>query len=343
MITTHLLRPEEIVIEEVDRPVPGEREVLIRVCNVGICGSDIHAYYGRHPYINLPIIQGHEFSGKIAGLGPEVQNISMGERVTVVPMLHCRQCTNCLRGEYNRCSELRFIGCQSTGAMAEYVVVPEDKCVSLPDEIDYETGALIEPLAVAIHAVTIAGLQNGDNLVVMGSGTIGLMTLLAARAMGAGRILQTDILPHRLSLAQDFFADIVCNTASRSWVDDMNQSFGPEGADIIFECVGASETIQEAIQYAPRGKKIIIVGVFSQNIPINIGYVQDHELEIRGVAGYTIRDFLTAIRLITERKIQAELLRRMITDRFSLRDIWEAYKHIERNQRSVLKVMLNVS
>jgi len=336
MITTHLLHPEEVILEEVERPKPKEHEVLIKVHNIGICGSDIHAYYGRHPYISLPIIQGHEFSGEISELGSGVGGISIGDRVTAVPMLHCRQCPNCLRGEYNRCSELRFIGCQATGAMAEYVVVHEDKIVLLPEEIDDEAGALIEPLAVGIHGIAVGGLQEGQNVIIMGAGTIGLMTLLASRAIGARIILQTDILQNRLSLAKELGAD-------RVYLEDgKKQNYSLENVDIIFECVGAAETIQDAIQYAPRGCRIVIIGVFSKNIPVNIGYIQDHELEVRGVAGYTIRDFETAIRLIVEKKIKLDQLKKVITNRFPLHQIKDAYKHLEQNLHSTLKVMLEV-
>jgi len=342
MITTHLIQPEEVVIEDVEQPIPKKHEVLIKVHNIGICGSDIHSYYGKHPYIHCPIIQGHEFSGEIAGLGPGVRGISIGERVTAVPILHCRQCENCKQGDYNRCSELQFIGCQTTGAMAEYVTISEDKVVTLPEGIDYEIGALIEPLAVGVHGVTIGNLQKGYKVVVLGAGTIGLMTMLAARAMGVTSIVQTDLLDKRLSLAQELGADFICNVTSNRWDEIMKQSFGSEGANIIFECVGASKVIQEAIQYAPRGCKIIIIGVFSESIPINVGYIQDHELEIRGVVGYTIRDFETAIRLIIEKKIETEQLSKLITNRFPLRKLKEAYKYIERNQPTVLKVMLEV-
>jgi len=342
MITTHLLCPEEVVIKEVEKPMPEEQEVLIKVHNVGICGSDIHAYYGKHPYIHLPIVQGHEFSGEISTLGPDVEGLNRGERVTVVPMLHCRICDNCSRGEYNRCPDLRFIGCQTTGAMAEYVVVPSDKVVRLPEEIDYEVGALIEPLAVGVHGVNIGGVKEGDSVIIMGAGTIGLMTMLAARAVGAKVILQTDLDDKKLSTAENLGADFVCNASKNAWWETMTESLGQKGANMMFECVGAPQTIRESIQYAPRGCRIVIIGVYSEDVPVNIGFIQDHELEVRGVAGYTIRDFETAVRLIVEEKITIQQLKKLITKRFPLKKVKEAYKYIEQNQPSVLKVMLEV-
>lgn len=342
MITTHLIRPEEVIIEEVEQPVPKEHEVLIKVHNIGICGSDIHAYYGKHPYIHLPIIQGHEFSGEIAALGPEVQGFTVSERVTVVPMLHCRHCSNCERGDYNRCSELKFIGCQTTGAMAEYIIVPDDKVVLLPEEVDYEVGALIEPLAVGVHGVTIGGIKKGDKVVVIGAGTIGLMTLLAAKAMGAKNVLQTDLDDKKLALAHELGADFTCNVSKKSWWEVMYESFGSNGADIILECVGSPQAIQEAIQHASRGARIIIIGVFTKEVPLNVGFIQDHELELRGVVGYTIRDFKTALQLIQKNNIQIEPLKIVIMKRFPLQKVKEAYKFIEHNQPSVLKVMLEV-
>ncbi len=342
MITTHLLRPEEIIIEEVEQPVPERHEVLVKVHNVGICGSDIHAYYGKHPFIKLPIIQGHEFSGEAAGLGAEAEGVTVGERVTVVPMLHCRLCYNCRQGQYNRCPELKFIGCQTTGAMAEYVVVPDDKIVPLPEVIDYETGALIEPLAVGVHGAAIGSIGKGDNVIIIGSGTIGLMTMLSARAMGANALLLTDIDDKKLTLAKSLGADFVCNVSRNEWQKVMEHSFGSEGANVIFECVGTPQTIREAIHYAPIGCRIVVIGVFSEDVPLNIGYIQDHELEVLGIAGYTIRDFKKAVQLIVENEISIHRLKKLIMERFPLKKIKEAYKYIEQNQPSVLKVMLEV-
>lgn len=342
MITTHLIRPEEIIIEEVDQPVPNEHEVLIKVHNIGICGSDIHAYYGKHPYIHLPVIQGHEFSGEVAALGPGVQGFAVNERVTVVPMLHCRHCPNCERGDYNRCPELQFIGCQTTGAMAEFVVVPDDKVVSLPEEVDYEAGALIEPLAVGVHGVTIGGIKKGDRVVIIGAGTIGLMTLLAAKAMGAKSVLQTDLDDKKLALARELGADFTCNVTKKSWWEVMSESYGSNGADVILECVGSPQAIQEAVQYASRGARIIIIGVFTTEIPLNVGFIQDHELELKGVVGYTIKDFKTALLLIQKGNIQVDPLKILIMKRFPLQKVKEAYKFIEHNQPSVLKVILEV-
>ena len=342
MITTRLIRPKEVIIEEVDQPIPKENEVLIKVQNIGICGSDIHAYYGKHPYIHLPIVQGHEFSGEIAGLGSNLVDFNVGERVTVVPMLHCRRCTNCIKGEYNRCPELKYIGCQTTGAMAEYIAVPADKVVFIPEEIDYEAGALIEPLAVGIHGTSIGNIRKNDKVVILGAGTIGLVTMLAARAAGAGYILIVDLDDKKLSLAQTLGADFMCNALNTKWWEVMEQSFGPDGANVIFECVGVPQTIREAVQYAPRGAKLVVIGVFSEKVSINIGFVQDHELQIRGVAGYTIRDFESAIKLITEKKISIHLLKKLIMERFPLKKIKEAYKYIEQNQPSVFKVLIEV-
>jgi L-iditol 2-dehydrogenase len=343
MLTTHLLRPEHVELEEAPVPKPQPGEALIHVKNVGICGSDIHAYYGKHPYIDLPIIQGHEFSGEIATLGSGVKGPPVGTRVTVVPMLHCRQCKNCRNGDYNRCAELKFIGCQTTGAMAEFVVVPEDKIIPLPDSIDDETGALIEPLAVGLHGANIGKVCQGSGVVIMGAGTIGLMTTLAVRALGASVILQTDLEDSKLAVASKLGADHTVNISNGSWQEAMQQAFGREGPDIMIECAGVPAAVQNAVKDAPRGCRIVLVGVYPEpQIPVNLGFVQDHELELRGVAGYTIREFRQAIDLVKAGKITVDNLKGIISARYPLKQAAEAYTFIESSRASVLKVMLAV-
>jgi len=163
---------------ESPRPSPGPDEILVAVARVGICGSDLHAYHGRHPFIQLPVVPGHEFAGAVVEVGANVHDFVPGQRVTVEPSLVCGVCHNCTRGRYNICERLRVIGCQTTGALGEYLAVPASKTLLLPDSVTWDQAVMVEPLAVAVHAVRLARFQSvqpGANVLILGAGTIGLM------------------------------------------------------------------------------------------------------------------------------------------------------------------------
>lgn len=340
MLRSNLVQPEKVILEEVKKPKPKKNEVLIATKTCGICGSDVHAYYGKHPFIHCPIVQGHEFSGVIAELGPGIKGFKIGQAVTVVPLITCGKCYNCKRGDYNRCTTLKFIGCQTNGAMGEFVSVPASMVVPLPKEIDFDIGALIEPLAVGIHAVRRSNLEKNSTVLVLGAGPIGLVTMEAAKAFGAKKVVVSDKIPFRLNMAKRLGADGVINVGKETLTAGVKKYFGEDGVDIIFECVGAAQTIQQAIEVARKGSQIIVVGVFGIEVPVKVGFIQDHELEVRGTAGYVKEDFEEAIRLIQKKKVSVQPL---ITDIFPLKDIAQAYKKIEQNRDQSIKVLIQVN
>ncbi len=330
--------PLDVRLRQAPRPVPGPDEVLIAVARVGICGSDLHAYHGRHPFINLPVVPGHEFAGTIAEAGANVHNLAPGQRVTVEPSLVCGACTNCTHGRYNICEHLRVIGCQTDGALAEYLAVPAVKVLPLPDSLTWDQAALLEPLAVAIHAVRVARFQPGANVLILGAGTIGLMVLQAARAFGAERVVITDLIPHRLALALGLGAERAVNPAQADLAQVLEETFGPPRADVTFECVGVAATVREAVRGARKGTRIVLAGVFAEEMPLNLGLVQDRELELVGTLMYAGDDFATAIWLVEEGRVRAEPL---ITHRFPLDRIAEAFATADDRERA-LKVLVEV-
>jgi len=339
MIRANLVAPKQFVIEEVPIPEPAANEVLIRVKNCGICGSDVHAYHGRHPFISCPIVLGHEFSGVIEGLGPgaEAYGLSRGQRVTVEPNLVCGKCYNCRIGRYNICDELKVIGCQSTGAYAEYLIVPAAKVVPLADSVSFEHGAMIEPLAVGVRAYRRAGVGPGDRILIIGAGTIGLMTLMAAKAQGA-QVMISDLVPFRLDVAKKLGADAVVNSGEENLAEAIRR-FAPYGMDAIIECVGAAATIRQAVELARKGSRIVIVGVASGDVPVPMSLVQDRELEIVGDLMYTREEFDLAQRLVVEGKTNFPLV---LSKTFALTEVAEAFRYIQANEKTTLKVMLNI-
>jgi L-iditol 2-dehydrogenase len=338
MKQVELSAPESVRLIEVPRPSPGPDELLIAVAQVGICGSDIHAYHGKHPFIQLPVIPGHEFAGTVVEVGPDVRGFDPGQRVTVEPSLVCGQCYNCTHGRYNICEHLEVIGCQTTGAMADYVTTPAAKAFLLPDDVTWDQAALVEPLAVAVHAVRVAQVRAGANLLILGAGTIGLMALQAAKAMGAGDVIITDLLQDRLDLALQLGADKAVNPATSDLVPVLEETFGPQRADVIIECVGVAATARDAIGVARKGTRIVLAGVFEEEVSVNLGLVQDRELELVGTLMYVKEDFATALELLRDGKVQADPL---ITHRFPLDQAAEAFVAAD-SREDALKVLIEV-
>ena len=206
-------KPFEITVEEVPTPVPGPDELLIQVKASAICGSDMKAYEGKHPLIRLPIILGHEFSGVIVEKGSRVDGFRVGERVVVEPSSVCGQCFFCQRMQYSLCDNLKQLGHQLPGSFAEYTVAKARFTYLLPDSTPFEKGALTQPLAISIHALYRAGIRKGQTVLILGTGTIGLLMLQLALQMGA-RVFASDLVDFKLEKAKALGAHQVWNGSS---------------------------------------------------------------------------------------------------------------------------------
>lgn len=332
-----LEQPEKIIFREVEKPVISDREVLIRVKQIGICGSDIKAYYGKHPYIKCPIVQGHEFSGVVAAKGRKVEGLKLDDKVTVRPQLVCGRCYLCKRGDYHICQNLKVIGCQAEGAAQEYLKVDMDLVVKLPRKMSFEEGAMVEPVAVAVHALGKASRVKGCKILVLGAGTIGNLTAQVARALGARSVMITDLSSYRLKIARECGIDHMVDVSRTSLSEQLEKSFGPGGADLILECVGAESTINQAIEVARKGTEIIVVGVFDEKPRTDVGLVQDKELKLLGSLMYKAEDYQTAIRLINSGRVR---LKPLMSRTFSFEDYPEAYRFLEKSGDRVMKVFI---
>lgn len=329
-----------IVIEEAPKPEPGPREVLIKVAVAGICGSDLHAFEGKHPFVKPPIVLGHEFSGMIVELGDEVEGeyYQVGQRVTVEPSITCGQCYNCRNGRYNICDKLQVIGSQISGGYATYVKVPAANVLPLGDDLTFEDGAMIEPLAVAVHAGHLGKVMPGDHIAIIGAGTIGLLLAQVAKAKGA-KVAISDIVDSRLELAAQLGVD-ACINPTQANIEEELKKFAPNGADIIFECVGSSFTLRQSIEIARKGSRVVIVGVAEGDVSLPVHYIQDRELEILGDLMYTRKDFDEALKLVRTGQVN---LNPLITKSFPLVEANEAFEYVLANPKNTLKVFLVVS
>ena len=336
----NLIQPQQLVKEEVPAPQPGPGEVVIAVKSVGICGSDIHAYYGKHPYISCPIVPGHEFAGVVTQVGDVVDEAWLGQRVTALPSLVCGKCHNCRTDRFNICQELKVIGCQSDGALAEFVKAPADKLFPLPEDMSWEEATLVEPLAVGVHAVRTAGDVVGQRVVVYGGGTIGLMVMQVAKAYGAKEVILSEPDAFRRSLAQKLGADHVIDPTSVQPSKWLHDKFGPEGVDLSFECVGIEATVNQAILSNRKGTTIVIVGVFSNPVMVDMGLVQDRELRLLGTLMYTKTDFTEAIKLLSQGKVQGLPL---VTHRLDFDDATQAFEIIEKEKGNCIKILIKAA
>ncbi len=339
MIQQVMTEPGKIVFREMETPKPSRGEVLVRVKRIGICGSDIHVWDGEHKGIGYPVTQGHEVSGMVEALGEGVGAFYIGQKVTIEPQIVCGKCYLCRHGKYNLCENLKVMGFQTTGAASEYITAPAGRVTALPDDMSYDEGAMIEPLAVTVHAVKRFAPIAGTKAAVLGCGPIGILLAQSLKAIGAAKVLVTDINDYRLALAKQCGANYAVNTEKEDFGEAMVRYFGPDKADVIYDCAGNDITIGQAIRYARKGSKIILVAVFAKEAHVDLFTLNDHELDLDTTMMYRHEDYEDAIRLVNEGKIQ---LQPLISRHFPFRKYAEAYRYIKQNRESTMKVLIEV-
>lgn len=332
--------PGVIEFREIPKPVSKAGEVLIKIIRIGICGSDIHVYHGKHPFTRYPVTQGHEVSGEIVGLGEGVTGFSIGQKVTIEPQVVCGKCYPCRHGKYNLCEELKVMGFQTTGAGSEYFAVDARKVTLLPDNMSYDEGAMIEPLAVTVHAAKRFPELNGARVAILGSGPIGILLAQSCKALGAAQVMVTDISDYRLELAKKCGADFTVNTGSRDFGQAMLEYFGPDKADVIYDCAGNDTTMGQAIKYARKGSTIILVAVYAGMANVDLAVLNDHELCLDTTMMYRHEDYVDAIRLTAEGKIN---LKPLMSRHFAFQDYLEGYKYIDENREKTMKILIDIN
>ena len=330
--------PGQIIFNEISVPVPEAGEVLLRIQRIGVCGSDVHVYHGKHPYTNYPVVQGHEYSASIEGVGEGVTGLAPGMKVTSMPQIVCGECAPCQRGDYHICDHLKVEGFQAPGCGQELWVTEAKKIIQLPDSFSYEQGAMVEPVAVATHAVTRAGDVHGRRVVVLGAGPIGNLVAQVASSCGA-EVLITDVSQFRLEVAEKCGLANVANASQESLQEAAQRIFGQQGFEIAFECVGVEATISAAIASIQKGGIIIVVGVFGDKPRLDLGLVQDRELSMRGTLMYKREDYQRAVELIHSGGVKTTPL---ISRHFPFEQYLEAYHFIEKQGDKTMKVFIDV-
>lgn len=334
-----MTKPGLIEFKTVPEPKVGPDEIVIKIKQIGVCGSDIHVNHGKHPFTSYPVVQGHEFSGVVEAVGSDIKDIMPGTKATARPQIVCGKCRPCRRGDYNICDVLKVQGFQAPGCAQDLFITTKDRIVLLPDNLTFEQGALIEPAAVAVHSTGRADDLKGKNVVVLGAGTIGNLVAQVSRCRGAKKILITDLSDTRLDVAQKCKVSVISNAARESLVDASKRAFGDEGFDIAFEAVGVEATMDAAITAIQKGGTIVVLGVFGTKPRIDMSIVGDRELHLVGTLMYKHEDYIKAVELIASGEIVTQPL---VTKHFSFEKYSEAYRFIEEQGASSMKVMIDL-
>ncbi len=330
------------VIEHREIPEPDQLkdyDVLLRIKRIGICGSDIHVFHGKHPATPYPVVQGHEYSAVVEATGAKVTKVKPGMRVTARPQIVCGECGPCKRGQYNACQKLKVQGFQAPGVAQDLFVVPEDRIVVFPESMTLEQGAMIEPAAVGAHSTNRVPVLNGKNVVINGAGTIGNLVAQFAKARGAAKVLITDISDYRLDIARQCGIDATLNVKTASFQEGIRSFFGIEGFQIGFEAAGVQSSLDVLMQFVEKGGAIVILGVYSQNPVVNMFYLGEHELNVFGSMMYRQEDYEAAVEMISSGKI---ITKPLLTTSFPFNKYLEAYKFIEEQGEKSMKVMIEL-
>lgn len=258
-----------IALREVGKPSAGPDDLLVRIEACGVCGTDRHLFHGEFP-CKPPVTPGHEFSGIVEAVGAAVLGFSVGDRVTGDPNIACGRCKHCHTGRVNLCSNLNAIGIHRDGGFADYVVLPQKQAFLLPADLKPTHGAFCEPLACCLHGVDLAAIKPGASVAVLGGGVIGLLTVQLAKLAGATTIILSTRQASRRSLAEDIGATATVDPGAADVIDAVAGPSGlvPGGVDVVFECAGVRDTVEQSMRLARAGGTVIIVGVVPQGMKV---------------------------------------------------------------------------
>lgn len=324
-----------IILTTKEKRKPDSHEVLIKVKASAICGSDLHIYYGKHPYTKLPTTIGHEISGTVEAIGDSVTNISVGDRVVVEPLITCGTCYYCKRGRYDYCEHLRLKYRSGFSGYADYYYCEDRWIHKLPSSISFEEGALLEPFACTVHATMKANIQLCDSVCILGDGPIALMLTQLAVISGATKVFVLGLVKENLELAARFGA--IPMRSDESSIPEIMKLTEQRGVDVVFEAVGVPETFNLSMKIVKRGGKAIIFGIFEDEFTSKaLVDAMVREVNIIGTSSYCW-DFQRGIELILSKKVN---LKPLITHRFTLANVKNALEFKRTSKEPSLKIIL---
>ncbi len=332
----------EMEMREVPDPeIKHDTDVLVKMNAVGICGSDVHYYTtGRigSQVVSYPFAVGHECAGTVVEVGSAVTHVKPGDRVAIEPAMICHECDQCKAGRENTCRKCSFLGCpgQAEGSLSEYIVMPEENCFHIKDTTGHDVATISEPLAIGVYAVKQAGGLKGKTVAILGMGPIGWSVMLPAQVEGASKIYCTDKVPERVELARKAGAKYVGNPDKQDVVAEILKE-EPLGVDVVFECCGMQETLDQSIDILKPGGKLMLIGIPEfDRISFTIDRMRRKEITLQNIRRQR-ECVLPALDLIENNKVDVE---QMITHRFKFEETKEAFDLLTKYEDGVLKAMI---
>ncbi|KAI1284728.1 dehydrogenase [Xylaria sp. FL0933] len=342
--------------EDIPEPICDSLQVKIQPAFVGICGTDLHEYESQtfipkpgapHPLSNesAPVTLGHELSGTVVEIGSDVStsaDLKVGDRVAVFPLLYCRTCVPCKEGFPNCCVTTGFLGLSGCGGgLSDYICVPPEAVFKLPDSISLEVGALVEPLAIAWHAVSESGITAGHASLVYGTGPIGLAVIQCLKAIGAGDIIAVEVAPRRQQSARQFGATYVLDPTLVDVVHEARELTGGYGPAVAFDCAGAPSSPDSAARAVCSRGTVVNLATWKQPILFNPNNLLLHERKYVGSLGYHLDDFSHVIDAINAGRLRPES---MITSKISIhRVVEDGFEALVNDKDKHVKIMVDLS
>jgi 2-desacetyl-2-hydroxyethyl bacteriochlorophyllide A dehydrogenase len=331
-----IVKPGQVEIREVDRPVCGPDEALIRPIYGGICGSDLNSFRGTNAYMSYPRIPGHEFSAEIVEIGENSRGFKVGDIVTANPYFNCGKCYSCSHGLVNACMSNQTMGVQREGGFSEVMLMPVSRLID-GKGLPAKTLALIEPFCIGYHGIQRANVHEGDTVLVVGAGTIGVLAAIAAKSRGA-RVWICDVAEAKLKYAMRFgFEGMILNTGAEAFAAEVARITDGNGFDVTVECVGLPSTFQNCLDAACFGGRVAVIGVGKHNIDLDFTIIQKKELNIYGSRNALTRDFEELIDVV---KNQGLKLDDVVTNVYPFEEAAKAFSDFDKNAGSMLKVMI---
>lgn len=330
----------DIRVVDMEEPKPSYGQVVVKVKRCGICGTDYSILNGAFSnMISYPMTLGHEWSGEVAAVGKGVSNIKIGDRVAGDTCVSCGECYECLTGSYMNCRIKRNVGTTNTwdGAYSEYILFPARHLFKLPDTVDYESGALLEPAATAMLSVAQARVGLGDNVVVHGTGPIGIAAALLAKLAGAAKTVITGRKDFKLQLAKKMGVDYAVNTIKQDMTEVVQDIFEGQGADAVIEASGSVQLMKDSFEIAANSARISVVSFFEKEVGLDIDGAVFKDISILPVAG-NIGMNRPTLRLMASGRLD---LRAIVTERCRLEDVPVALKNLKTDNEKKIKIMID--
>lgn len=338
----YLVDSGKLEIRDIEMPAAKAGELLLEIKHVGVCGSDLSFFTSPRERFTkeseYPVILGHECAGEVVGLGAGVKDFHIGDKVAVEPGIPCMKCNYCMTGRYNLCDDMNFMACPpwELGALQKYISFPAMMCFRLPENVSTLEGALVEPLAVGMHAVTRAGVKPGATVLIFGSGCIGMATMLSCKAHGAGTVYMTDIFDKRLEKAKTLGATDIINSGKTDLLERVMELTGGKGADIVFEAAGNPAAAEMTQKVVKKGGRIVIIGNVHGEVPFNLLRTATREVDIIGVFRYR-NQYPVSISSIASGLID---IKSICTDIYPFSDVQRGFNDAQERKMEVVKAAI---